>query len=238
MSVLRRGGLLSLALVAGCHTAAPAPEPAPAPAAGWTLVLLKTGPRTGLPADEQQRVFHGHFANMRRLAEERQLLLAGPYGQPRRDPALRGLFVFATADVDEARALAETDPGFQAGVFAFDYHRLETDADLPRVLDGELALDAAAKQQGRTRPPGDGCRDYVLLTSADAAAMERELAPLRAAGRVPLVGRLDGEQGFAILDATDLAAAEALLAEVRPRLGEHALDPWFGSGELMKLARS
>lgn len=231
MIALCRWWLLSIALLAGCQTAAPPPAPA------RTLVVLKTGPRTGLAADEQQRVFGGHFANMRRLAEERHLLLAGPFGEPRRDPALRGLFVLATADPEAARALAETDPGFAAGVFAFDYHRLETDADLPQVLEGELALDAAAKQQGRTRRPGDGCRSYVLLTTAEALPMERELAPLRAAGRVLLQGRLDGRQGFAILDATDLAGAEALLAEVRPQLGDHTLDPWFGSGELVKLAR-
>ena len=62
-----------------------------------TLVLLKTGPQSGaLSQEDTKQLFAGHFSNMERLAEERQLLLAGPFGQVRHDDTLRGLFVLDT----------------------------------------------------------------------------------------------------------------------------------------------
>jgi uncharacterized protein YciI len=200
-----------------------------------SLVVLRIGPRSDLPPAEQQRVMAGHFANMRKLARERQLLLAGPFIEPRRDPGDRGIFVFATGDPAEARALTSTDPGFLAGIFTGEHHTLRTDADLASVRDRELELDAAAEAAGGQRAPDEGGRNYVLLRNVDGAALERALAPLRAAGKIVLLGRLDGTGGIAILDAVKLADAEAMLAEVRPQLGAHTLDPWFASGELARL---
>jgi uncharacterized protein YciI len=86
----------------------------------YVLVILRTGPNDGsIDGKEREEVFKGHFANMERLAGEGKLVLAGPFG--RNDKALRGLFVFAVSTVEEARALAETDPAVRAGVFTPEY---------------------------------------------------------------------------------------------------------------------
>src|SRR5262245_16713240 len=65
------------------------PHGAPAPDAGergYTLVHLLTGPKSGqLPKEENDRVFAGHFSNMQRLADAKELLVAGPYGDQRHD---------------------------------------------------------------------------------------------------------------------------------------------------------
>ena len=60
-----------------------------------------------------------HLANINRLAELKKLVVAGPFGD---DGQLRGIFVFKVASLDEARALAETDPAVQAGRLAIDLH--------------------------------------------------------------------------------------------------------------------
>ncbi|MGH9929876.1 MAG: YciI family protein [Pyrinomonadaceae bacterium] len=60
-----------------------------------------------------------HLANINRLAEMKKLVVAGPFGD---DSALRGIFVFKVASIDEAKALAETDPAVQAGRLVIDMH--------------------------------------------------------------------------------------------------------------------
>jgi uncharacterized protein YciI len=60
-----------------------------------------------------------HLANIGRLAEMKKLVVAGPFGD---NGALRGIFVFKVASLDEARALTETDPAVQAGRLAIELH--------------------------------------------------------------------------------------------------------------------
>jgi uncharacterized protein YciI len=198
----------------------------------YTLVYLRTGSKTELSKEESQKIFSGHFDNMLRLAKERKLLLAGPFGQPKHDAELRGLFVLDTADPDEARAWAETDPGFQAHVFELEYHSLRTQAALHALLDAELARMAAEEAAGEHPPPGANVRAYVLLTATQGAEMERELA-----GQTYTVlrGRIDEGLGWAILDAPDPNAAVELIGASRERMGTVLFDSWFASKGLAKL---
>jgi len=69
------------------------------------------------PATEELQ--KAHLANIKRLAEMKKLVVAGPFGD---DGQLRGIFVFQVASLDEARALAATDPAVQAGRLALDIH--------------------------------------------------------------------------------------------------------------------
>src|SRR5689334_20395876 len=91
--------LVLLASLPACRFGSSAPE-----AQGYTLVYLKTGAKTQLSKEEGQAVFAGHFANMQRLAKEKKLLLAGPFGEPKHDINLRGLFVLDTSDEAQAKA--------------------------------------------------------------------------------------------------------------------------------------
>jgi len=225
-------GLVVLSLVAGCRSAASAPK---TPA--YTLVLIKTGPQSGkLGKEENQRVFAGHFENMERMANERKLLVAGPYGGERHDKSLRGIFIFDTGDRAQATAWAETDPPTQAGVFVLEYHDLRTDAPLIAQLECDLDRTAKAQAEGRVTKPGEGARGYVLLTAEHGDLAHRELADLVAAKRVYMLADLDAGRAFAILDAKDLAAAHELLGPRAERLGSHTLDEWFASDCLEILA--
>jgi uncharacterized protein YciI len=201
--------------------------------AQFTLVQLKSGPRIDLTPEQRREVFGGHMANMNRLARAGALLLAGPYGKAKSDPALRGLFVLATADRAEAQRQAETDPGFAAGVFRFELASLATTADLRAQLAADLAHEDAAKAAGRQLGAGD-MRGYVLLTAADGDAAAAALAGQPA---VLMLGRLDGGRALALLDAKDVAAAETLLAPLRKHLGAFTLDEWWATALLVDLPR-
>ncbi len=237
---------LVLAGLAACSApetradAAPEDTPVPSPASAAparTLVLIKTGPKSGaLSQEENARAFAGHFANMERMAAEGQLLVAGPYGQRRHDADLRGIFVLASGRRDEARTWAETDPTTQAGVFVLEYHDLATDAPLAAALARDSAWRAEQLAAGRTPQPGEGARPYVLLTAEHGDLAERELGPLRTHdGGVLMLGRLDGTRALALLDAEDLAAAEERFAPQLANLGAHVLDEWFASAELARM---
>lgn len=143
--------MLGLTVVAGAvraHAQAPTTPPAP-PAAydaelarsvgadergmrSYVLVILKTGPTRVAAGPERDEMFRGHFANMKRLAEAGKLVLAGPLDGV---DGWRGLYVFATADLDEARRLVETDPVVVKGEMVPELHTYYGTAALMLVRD-------------------------------------------------------------------------------------------------------
>ena len=86
----------------------------------YVLAILKTGPNDAkVTGDARKEIFKGHFANMSRLAAEGKLAVAGPFNDPAK--VYRGLFIFAVPTVEEAKALAETDPTVKSGVLIVEY---------------------------------------------------------------------------------------------------------------------
>jgi len=72
-------------------------------------------------------MFKGHFANIKRLADEGKLAAAGPFDGT---DGWRGMFIFAVADIDAAKALTATDPVIQSGEMVAEYHKLYSSAAL------------------------------------------------------------------------------------------------------------
>ncbi len=86
----------------------------------YTVGLIYRGPSWSPEATpEVMRLQQAHVANIERLKAGGDLLLAGPFGD---DTDLRGIFVFKTASIDEARALVETDPAVRAGRLRVELH--------------------------------------------------------------------------------------------------------------------
>lgn len=85
----------------------------------YVFVLLKTGPNKMPAGPERDEMFKGHFANMKRLAGEGKLVMAGPFDGV---DGWRGLFIFATPDIDEAKKLVATDPVIIKGEMLAEYH--------------------------------------------------------------------------------------------------------------------
>lgn len=226
-------GIALLFLAAGCATTMAASETREVQAIDCVFLQLKSGPRAAvITKEESQGVFAGHFANMQRLASEGKLLIAGPYGAPKRDAELRGIFVLDVPEADDAIAIARTDPGVIAGVFRTEQVRMRTWAPLHEYLAHELAIQAKDKAEGRVREPADGIRSYVVLTAENGRQARHAIADLDG---VLLWGDLADGRGLAILDTKDLDTCAKLLEGRAEKIGPHVLDPWFASGELAKL---
>lgn len=141
----------ALAVHAGAHAqAAPPPkfDEALARSVGaddygmrkYVLVVLKTGPNQMPAGAERDDMFRGHFANMKRLAAQGKLALAGPFDGV---DGWRGLFILAVPEIDEARILVATDPVVAKGEMVAEYHKYYGSAALMLVTEGH---DRVAKK--------------------------------------------------------------------------------------------
>lgn len=226
--------LLIPALLASCHGLRDSRIGADEHEFAHTLVILRTGPRTEpLTREESAHFFGGHFANMERLLENGDLLLAGPFGNSKSASDLRGIFILDTDDLDRARALAETDPCFAAGVFRFEFHPLRTRFPLRDCAAAIREQLAAAEREGVDLPPGHGCRNYVLLTVADHLGA-RAIAMTDA---VCMQARIDDRRAMLVLACDDIETARAAVEPFAQGLGEHVLDEWFATDLLLSLRR-
>jgi len=78
----------------------------------YVIAFLKSGPNQSMDSTRAANLQRAHLDNIKRLAEEGRLILAGPFigsGE------LRGMYVFDVRTVEEARELTETDPAIEAG---------------------------------------------------------------------------------------------------------------------------
>jgi uncharacterized protein YciI len=96
----------------------------------YVLVLLRTGPHPVAEGPERDAMFKGHMANIQRLANEGKLILAGPLDGK---DGLRGMFVFAVDDIEQARKLVATDPTIARGEMVAEYHAYYGSAALMQV---------------------------------------------------------------------------------------------------------
>ncbi len=227
---MKRPLLVLAAAAAPLACAGPEPSSVPLPPA-YSVVFLETGPATDLAPAEVQRASTGHQQNIRRLGEEGVLLIAGPFGEPRVDPRLRGLFVF-DAPPEEALEATATDPAVQAGVFTMAVVPWRTEAPLRRVRELEKArLERGEEFTGRA---------YVLGTGTPVFQAFRAIGALSAQGVVPFHGQLGGERReellFALVAETP-DEARALL-EAAPGGDEVTwnLSSWYATRYLADLA--
>lgn len=222
--------LLPLALSAATPPETPA-------AREHTFAFLRLGPkRAEVQGEAFQEAMRGHMANIGRLAAETKLALAGPFGSPTPEPALRGIFVFFTADISEAAALCQTDPSIAAGVLAAEVVPFRTGKDLAEVLRRAMAFEERRKADPSIKMT-EGMSSYVMVLADDFARTATALGPLRAKRSIALEGSFGGAragQGMFVLDAKDVAAGEALLAPLGKALGAYRLFPWYGSVELKR----
>ena len=98
----------------------------------YVMAFLKAGPNRERPSDEAQKLQAAHRANIRRLAAEGKLVLAGPFAD---NGELRGIYIFDVATVAEAEALTRTDPAILAGQLVMELHPWYGSAALMMVND-------------------------------------------------------------------------------------------------------
>lgn len=104
----------------------------------YVLVILKTGPHRVPDGPARDEMFKGHFANIKRLASEGKLAVAGPFDDK---TGWRGMFILAVDTPEEAERLVATDPVIKNGEMIAEYHVLYATAALMGVTEihGKIA---------------------------------------------------------------------------------------------------
>lgn len=78
----------------------------------FVVAFLKRGPNRTDDKVKAMELQKAHLANIRRLALEGQLVLAGPFVD---NQDIRGIYIFDVESIEEAEKLTETDPAIIAG---------------------------------------------------------------------------------------------------------------------------
>jgi uncharacterized protein YciI len=145
-------GLLLLALVTLIGSAlAPAQSQTSAKVPQYFLILLnRPANAPQLSKEAGAKLQEEHMANIRKMAAEHKLLVAGPFMD---DTALRGIFVLQAESATQAQAWADSDPAVQAGRLSVELHG-------PWIVDPSAFHPPA-------EPPGMERYTLVLMKSGE-----------------------------------------------------------------------
>lgn len=98
----------------------------------YVMAFLKTGPNPTTDSTKAMELQRAHLDNIRRMAQEGDLVLAGPFMD---NGEVRGIYIFDVRTVEEARELTETDPSIQAGALEMELRPWYGSAALMQVND-------------------------------------------------------------------------------------------------------
>ena len=85
----------------------------------YVMAFLKLGPNRTSDKEEADKLQAAHMANIKRLAAEGKLAIAGPFLD---NGDLRGIYIFNVETVEEAKILTESDPAIKAGSLVMELH--------------------------------------------------------------------------------------------------------------------
>ncbi len=109
----------------------------------YVMAFLKRGPhRDKLNKEQRVKLQQQHMANISRMAKAQQLVLAGPFLD---DGNLRGIYIFNTASIEQAREWTETDPAIKAGSLVLELKPWYGSAAILAVNDIHNEISANAK---------------------------------------------------------------------------------------------
>lgn len=85
----------------------------------YFFVMLKKGPNRNQNKETADKLQEAHMSHINQMAKDGKLAVAGPFGD---DGEWRGIFIFKTKTLEEARALVEQDPMVKAGRLTYEIH--------------------------------------------------------------------------------------------------------------------
>ena len=85
----------------------------------YVMCFLKTGPNKNLSADSSKKIQAAHLKNIKDLASQGKLLVAGPFMD---ETELEGVFILNVTTIEEAKTLVNTDPAVKVGVLIMELH--------------------------------------------------------------------------------------------------------------------
>lgn len=85
----------------------------------YFVAFLKSGPKRNQPEEEAAQIQAEHLAHLEKLYKQGKTSLSGPFDD---DGEIRGIVVFNTPTLEEARKLANQDPAVKAGRLVVEIH--------------------------------------------------------------------------------------------------------------------
>jgi uncharacterized protein len=85
----------------------------------YVVAFLKAGPKRDQDPGAAAKLQQAHMENISRMAKEGKLIVAGPFMD---NGPLRGIYIFNTESLEDAKKWTETDPAIQAGRLELELH--------------------------------------------------------------------------------------------------------------------
>ena len=85
----------------------------------YVMCFLRTGPNKSLSADSSKKIQAAHLQNIKDLASQGKLVVAGPFMD---NTELEGIFILNVTTVEEAQKLVNTDPAVKIGILIMELH--------------------------------------------------------------------------------------------------------------------
>ena len=98
----------------------------------YVVAFLKKGPNRNRDSAEAAALQRAHLDNMKIMAEQGKMVLAGPFLD---DGDLRGFYIFYVKDMEEAQALTSSDPAVKAGSLIMELHPWYGSAALSEIYE-------------------------------------------------------------------------------------------------------
>jgi len=111
--------LLSLMALAGLDFAQAPAQPSAKPAHYFFVLLNRPANAPQLSKEAGEKLQEEHMANIRKMAAEHKLVIAGPFLDA---TTLRGIFVLQAGSAAQAKEWADSDPAVKAGRLSPEVH--------------------------------------------------------------------------------------------------------------------
>ena len=130
--------LLLLSLLVLADSAQTQTLPSAKPTQYFFVLLNRPANAPQLSKEAGEKLQEEHMANIRKMAAEHKLVIAGPFME---DTALRGIFVFQADSAAQAQDWANGDPAVKAGRLAAEVHG-------PWLIDANVVHQPPANSEG------------------------------------------------------------------------------------------